>query len=1294
VKILRLELFGFKSFKDKTIIAFDQPITAIVGSNGCGKSNVIDALYWVMGDMSAKHLRGTHMSDVIFSGSRDHAPLDLAEVTLVLERDPENDPELPAQFQASNEIQITRRYFRSGDTEYLINRIPCRLRDIQEFFMDTGLGAKAYSIIEQGAISRLVTQKPEERRSVIEEVAGIMKFKARKAETERKIANSRTNLQRIDDILKDLKKNLSNLKAQATKAEKFRNYSEELKALELRLVSREWLNRTGDKIEAAEVIEKLRFKVSENEASLETLKLQLEEYELNLTQLEEELGAARQNTRNSEIQVKELEGRMGSLNTRKDALREQVEGHEQHLVSLQGRENTLEAELAESIEQIEALSVKSEETLASLETSSNELQDIKERSEQHRAQLTTARRSLHDIELKQTRLTQEIQGLQKSLAQLANRKGSLETQLESIAQEIAAKEDEKQHTLSALQDAFSTRSDLEATKNEVDQELLSLESRRSELSQNRDKIREELTVVRVRKEQLEALDQNLEGIDASSKALALHLRERGLQESLLLDAIKVPGTFEKAVEAALGQNLQRVAAGSFSEIEELQSFLAQASDSEAKNQKTRFWMPALSVHNSATLRGSTSLENVFMAVPDTEATSANTGFWDNLTGADSSDDDSTPYSASSFDGFSVVQEIPGPDGMLKTAPAPVFEAQALPKLQSVRDYLLSRDDVIGPMRDVLLSEEVAADSPWLCLLENFWVVRSRQAFTEIVHDLDALPMNLVSLDGDILWKDGFLDLASLENNESTAATSLVHRKREIKELRVQAEALENEFSSAQTLLDDCMQSYNHAKTRFRELTAQLAALNPDVENLSRLLRQDEASLARLQEKTSLLGADLVRAEQESAEISTRIEHLVHELEGTDDERHQSETAVHELQFQLEAHLEEQRTREASLSDLQGAHRQMERELGSAETRRATLEHEKSSSATRKLQIEERLVELEQDIRACVAEIEKKLEDIGTQQTAFETAQNIELELLERVQTEKASLKDLENTFDTKNRENQRTVSDIRDFQQQLAIHDVELKNLSQKLVEQYNIVIEQLSKDQLVEMATPLDTEEMANPESARERAEALRRRIENLGKINMVAVEEFDEKSKRYEFLYIQRQDVFDGLKQLEAAIDRIDRESRERFSEAFVAVNQAFQKTFPVLFGGGMGELRLTDPDNLLETGVEIVAQPPGKKLQSVTLLSGGEKALTAVSLIFGIFSIKPSPFCVLDEVDAPLDDANVGRFNKQIRNMSETSQIIMITHHKQTMEHADSLFGVTMEQPGVSKVASVKLGELKAD
>ncbi len=1295
MKILRLELFGFKSFKDKTIISFDQLITAIVGSNGCGKSNVIDALYWVMGDMSAKHLRGTKMSDVIFSGSRDHAPLDLAEVSLVLERDPNKDPELPTQFQVNNEIKITRRYYRSGDTEYLINNIQCRLRDIQEFFMDTGVGVKAYSIIEQGAIARLVTQKPEERRTVIEEVAGIMKFKARKAETERKIANSRANLQRIDDILKDLRKSLSSLKAQATKAEKYRSYSDELKTLELRLASREWMTRTGDKIEAAQVVEKLKTEVSSNENALEELQLKLENSEAALLDMEGALDLSRATTREAEVQVKELEGRMGSLNTRKDSLREQIESHENSLEEISTRSLTLQEELVQVLADVEELTHKNEAAFADIESRIEALNVDKAQNHQIAEELQNYRKDLHEIELGQTRLTQEIQGLQNTLVNLNKRKNTLDSQLGSVQEEILSKEETKGETLSALEDAFSTRSDLEVLKNDVDADLSSLETKRVELTHIRDDVREQLTVVRVQKEHLEALDKNLEGIDASSKALALHLREQGVQDSLLVDSISVPPTFEKAVESALGRNLERVKTQSFFEIEDLRNFIA--SNDEIKTQASHFWIPGLSAQNSQASRTEVSLDNTFISLSISESETSSS---DNNTFANSyshwamSNDNQIDNQFNSQVPVVHFSEKPGPDGLLERVDEDLarnFEAATnAPRLQSLRDYLLSRSDVIGPMNEVLKTESENQD--WLPLVQDFWLVRNREAFALILQEVDHLPINLVSLDGDVLWKSGFIDLAPLAVGEGLQNPSLVKRKREIQELRKQELTLTEEFESAQRFLDDCQNSLNHAKSQFRELTAKLAALNPDVENLSTLLRQDEATLARLHEKLNILSQERANIEIESSELSAKVETLVANLERSEESKTQAELKVTECHSKLEEAIESLKEKESELSDLQIAHRQLGKDLSGAETKRATLEHERDSSNHRKRVIEEQLVEIDDEIRRCVKYIEAKLEEISQQTIKFEEAQSIETDLLQKFQLAKTNLKEDEIAFDKKNRETLRLASDIKDLQQQMAIHDVELKNLAQKLADQYHIQIDKLSDEELREVSTPLDTEEMADPQAARAHADALRQKIDRLGKINMVAVEEFDEKSQRYEFLFIQRQDVFDGVQQLEDAIDRIDRESRERFSEAYNAVNKAFQDTFPILFGGGNAELRLTNPDNLLETGVEIVAQPPGKKLQSVTLLSGGEKALTAVSLIFGIFSIKPSPFCVLDEVDAPLDDANVGRFNQQIRKMSATSQIIMITHHKHTMESADALFGVTMENPGISKVASVELGELK--
>ncbi len=1264
MKILRLELFGFKSFKDKTIISFEQPITAIVGSNGCGKSNVIDALYWVMGDMSAKHLRGQTMTDVIFSGSRDSAPLDLAEVTLVLQRDPEKDPELPPQFQVSNEIQITRRYYRNGESEYLINKIICRLRDIQEFFMDTGVGVKAYSIIEQGAISRLVTQKPEERRSVIEEVAGIMKFKARKAETERKIENSKTNLARIDDILKDLRRNLTNLKAQSTKAEKYKSYSEELKTLEIRLASRNWISRNSQKTEAEKQLHDLKVGMEEAERSLLSAREELENANSQLHATEDELSTSRQNTRRIELQIKDIESQVQSLNVRREALLEQSESNQQGILDAEMRSTEVDSEIARLTEELDQLNMKNADCFSKLEETQIQSESLSDAVETQREVVNELRRQLHAIELEDTRLTQEIQSLQKNLAQVQNKRSNLSSNIDTIKAEIEDKVGSRQTTLGALEAAFSNRSDLESAKADVDRRILQLETERHELQALRDEAREEETLVRVKKEQLEALDQNMEGVEASSKTLALHLRSQGVEETLLADAVKATPLFEKALEAVLGRDLQRVVANSFVQIEELRDVLRNSNSSEAKSARSQYWIPGLTVLQDRAHAVSPA-DTYYLRADQAAETSMESGSLD------------------------FGPESPGPDGMILHQETQITPA----RVQSVREYLSQHPQVLGSLNEILVSEmpEVKG-APWIHLLRDFWVVRSRDAFADLIEALDACPVSFVTLDGDLLLKEGYLDLAPLENTQAGENASLVARKREIKELRSQLTTAKEKLRVAQENLDLCMGRYQEAKNEFRELTARLAALNPDVERLSHLLRQDEATLARLNEKQILLEQDLKSSESQIQQNTAQIDELLAKVDESKSKREAAEVLFQEAEDALKLSLQCYQDHEKLLAEIGSENQKIEKDLISTQGKKATFEQEKKSAQDRVVQLQARISELSASVAQTTTDIEGALENLNAESVVLEGARQVEETLNLQLQQDRLQVRDLQARVDSEANKVHRSSDLMKDLQQQIAVNEVEIRNILQRVHEQYQLMLDNLSAEQLNEITTADDIEELADPTTAQSRVDQLRKKIENLGKINMVAVEEFDEQSKRYEYLFIQRQDVFDGIQQLIAAVERIDRESRERFAEAFIAVNNSFQKTFPVLFGGGNAELRLTDPDNLLESGVEIVAQPPGKKLQSVTLLSGGEKALTAVSLIFGIFSIKPSPFCVLDEVDAPLDDANVGRFNMQIRNMAETSQIIMITHHKQTMEHADALFGVTMEQPGISKVASVKLGELK--
>jgi len=1299
VKILRLELFGFKSFKDRTIVSFDQPITAIVGSNGCGKSNVVDALYWVMGDMSPKHLRGSSMSDVIFSGSRDAAPLDLAEVTLVMERDPAVDPELPPQFQGSNEIQITRRYYRSGESEYLLNKIPCRLRDIQEFFMDTGMGAKAYSIIEQGAIGRMVAQKPEERRVVIEEVAGIMKFKARKAETERKIEHSKTNLTRIDDILKDLQKQLTGLKRQADKAEKFKELSEELKGLEIRMGCVEWIDRSTVRTEAQIEMDGLKTDQETLENLLAQARVLLDESREQLNILETELVEARARTRTEELALKDQQGERSSLESRQSSLAQRRVSNEAQLETLELRVTELAESLALMETRVIEFTEESNRLHGLIEETSSEVEAKRAAVEDVRTRTQEARRHLHDEDLGQTRLTEQIQNHQRQLAQAASKQDSLTLQLETLESDLRVKDSERASTLNVLETAFATRSDLEEAKNQVDEELSGFEKARTELQTRRDTLQKDSTVVRIRKEQLEILERDLAGVDAASKEMALHLRNLGVAEGLLADKIHVPPTLERAVESVLGRNLQRVLVKNFAEAEDLRSVLAQAESSDARQGRASLWMSAVaSMHEQAS--EPIDLRTLYVSVPksnDVPPTHAASTFVPMAADTDASalwqaSGDDLVRAALLYSQSPV--EVPGPDGLVSSYAQelltnPVTFEPEMPRAQTVLEYLTNHDQVVGPL-DRLLENEAGAQE-WMPLVKGFWVVRDREALREIFERLEGLPLNWVTLDGDVLTSDGLMDLSPVERTATDSSVGLVQRKREIADLRVRQAELDAEYKSAQEALDRCLFDIGRCKEKFRELTQRLAALNPDVENHSRFLRQVEAQLARLTEKRELLSQDLTRSKESSVELSARIEEASTLLRESQERRQVLEDTFTNLESELQTATAAQKAAEANATELQGRAKSVDRELADERSKKAAADQERVLSHARKDQIGQELEILAQESAEIVTKVEELTAMIDERQATVEACREDERAKSTEVETRKSSVDRVMSEVETVVEQREKLVGRIRDIEQTLAVNDVEIRNVSEKLVSQYQLDPAALSEEQLKDYARPDDLEEIADPSAARARAQQLRSRIDGLGKINMVAAEEFDDLSRRYEYLFVQRQDLFLALQQLQEAIDRIDRESRQRFADAFNAVNKAFQDTFPVLFGGGNAELRLTNPDNLLETGVEIVAQPPGKKLQSVTLLSGGEKALTAVSLIFGIFSIKPSPFCVLDEVDAPLDDANVNRFNTQVRGMSGRSQIILITHHKKSMESADALFGVTMEKPGISKIASAQLSNI---
>jgi chromosome segregation protein len=745
-------------------------------------------------------------------------------------------------------------------------------------------------------------------------------------------------------------------------------------------------------------------------------------------------------------------------------------------------------------------------------------------------------------------------------------------------------------------------------------------------------------------------------VDSATKALALDLREKGKGSELLADMIHAPLEYEAVLEAVFGNNLQRLQSTQLEESLSEIDFLKNNEKLKNTSGHFRLWLPQV----SSTQKNSTQeiLSQTLMASSASEnAPSEKTSFFGGLTEILSSS---------------------------KESPAAAT--------QSLLDYLLSESEVIGPLEKILFEDEANKPS-WSSLIENVWVVKSFHFFSKLLKKLPSLPAQVVfvSMDGGVLHPNGFIDISHRAENEDVSVHSLVHRKSEIKELSLKQSQLEEELGSLESFLKVSEKNIEDTKLQIRELTARLVALNPDLEKHSDFLRQVDSQIARLAQKQELLKIDSVKTEEDHSsnnqalnECSDKLSELEKEKLQLDDQLSQSESdlkiALHTLS-QLESDF---KNNEKHLQELQ-------REIQERRQNLAGFKQESRMIQTREeqMRIEEENIIVE--VGKMDGILNTRIEELQNAEAQFQIwmeeesqAQHSLLKIRQQVEQSQKSVEQTQEQW-------QQVLVEVKDLEQDNAIHDLELKNIQDKIKERYQVEFEGMDESALKELLTPGDLQEILDVTVTRDKIENLRSKIDRLGKINMVAKEEFDEKRQRFEYLFIQKKDVEDAIQQLKEAINRFDSESRERFEQSFQEVNQAFQSTFPVLFGGGNAELRLTDPSNLLESGVEIVAQPPGKKLQSVSLLSGGEKALTAVSLIFGIFSIKPSPFCVLDEVDAPLDDTNVGRFNTQVRNMSNSSQIIMITHHKKTMESSDAMYGVTMENPGVSKIASARLGNL---
>ena len=1202
-----LTVLGFKSFADKTSLNFMPGMTAIVGPNGCGKSNVSDAIRWVLGEQSAKALRGGEMADVIFTGTDGRKPLGMAEVSLTI-GDVEADQLVAAGVELGyNEVTITRRVFRDGGSEYFINKTPCRLKDIQQLFMGTGVGRTSYSIMAQGNITQLLSSKPEDRRAVFEEAAGITKFKAQKREALRKLEYTDQNLLRVQDLIREVKRQLGSLQRQAGKARRYRALATELQHLDTQLARHQF--------------DVLQAEITERHAAAENLRNEVETLSASVLRAEDEILQLRE-------RLSELEHQISTSQQQGMELKAQSDRHESRIAFNDERLRELEQQNVKALGEIAQADERAQATEAELTALNERLAASQQALTQQRAALEEKRATLAQVEA-------ELQKQQEALRLAQSEAFAAMQQLTRSRNEINALDLQKQGNVVRLEKLSSEKIQLEEERTRLEARLtefaanvqaqkLNVQTQRGTVEERQQRLREiqqELaqasqhldTILRQQAEHrsklgvLEQLDISHEGFSAG--ALAALKQSQNVLGSLA-DKIRVPDQYVVAVEAALGHHLQLV--------------LTEQPDSAQQ----------IIADLTAGKKGKASIAALGLLA----------------------------------DGAQAAVETAIPAGA--TAALGVISCD-----EGTRALLA------GLAGRTLIVPSLAA---------------ATAAFRETHGEFD-----FVTQTGELLSRHGIYTGGYANGNGSKAPTSILGRKNQIAELQQQISTLQEQITegsrqkgalqSEQTALQASLQE---AQTELRAQEVAIAAHEGEFTALQTSLRSLHSKIETVvyevqslaaheregQEKRAALAAQVSELEAKEATAQRAVIDVTDALEQLRLQRDTANTHLTEAKVALAG--EDQLC--ASLGRQKPPLEQRLRELAQlAQQRRA----ECSGFLQRKEQFESEICESRRQMDRLSHERE-----VINAQTA---------ELVARKVSQDSDVTTREEGLRGERRR-------LTDLQQQRGSIEVELaqktmsvQNLRERIQQKYQVNLDDVRSEcitiTLADEGPPkvqtLTPEEMAAAGVATdwnvvaEQVGTLQSKLEEMGPVNLVAIEEYEETEQRHDFLTKQNDDLVSAKAQLLEVINRINVQTKEMFVETFNKIRENFQSMFTEIFGGGKADLQLVDAGDVLESGIDIVARPPGKQLQSISLLSGGEQTMTAVALLFSIYQVKPSPFCVLDELDAPLDESNVTRFVRVLQRFLAQSQFIVITHNKRTIGMADVLYGVTMQERGISRIVSVK-------
>lgn len=1180
-----IEIHGFKSFANKIKFDFHNGITGIVGPNGSGKSNVADAVRWVLGEQRAKQLRGSSMQDVIFAGTQNRRPQSYASVSITLDN---SDHKLPVEYE---EVTVTRRVFRSGESEYLINNVACRLKDISELFYDTGIGKEGYSIIGQGQIDSILSGKPEERRALFDEAAGIVKYKRRKTATQKKLASEQANLVRVNDILGEVEKQLGPLERQSQVAKKYLATRNQLETYEVNmfLYEMDHINKQLESVQAKAKIVQNDFDKTGEE--LDGIKDQYNRMEQELADADQQITKTRDEISNTSLVKGKLEGQINLLEEQIRSATTNDQLYKERLEALQKQKSESEMEKAKFLEEQESVLAQLEVTNRQGQEAADQLVEIQKKIHACKAGIDRCKSELIDMLKRKASIKNQQQRYDTMVEQVNIRKSQLNQRL------LQKKSDE----LSMDQTLEEQQKRLEEATYEMNEQLVLLKNLDDQLSNWNEKQRKTISdredqsvIYHKEHSRLESLENISERYDGYGNSIRKVMEQKNANPGIIgviADIIKVDKKYEEAIETALGGNIQNIVTKDEGVAKDMIQFLKRNRGGRAT------FLPLTTV---------------------------------------------------------------------------------TPKIDDKTQKALKEDGVLG-RADQLVQVDTAYSKVIEFLLCRVIVVENIDRGLEIAKKYH-YGLRIVTLDGESLNYGGSLTGGAFKNSNN-----LLSRSREMDELKKKLAALEK----TRLALDQRLEEISTAKAFVKEDQKAINARLSELQIIQNTAKMQVENANNQKRESDRLYADLSR---EKREIEDQLKELIGDKE--------------RAQGSLEEVEHKEKTINKELLDLQ---EQLDQQMN---------HEENQAKLVSSLQME--VAACNQKVEFVTSNVERMDRDIAKRTEDIEDVYNNELASQEDVEAKKASIKQItdtiaagDSTYAKLNQELKAAIAkkeqlnlEHKDFfakrealSKQQGTLDKELfrlngqmEKLNDSITYQTNHIWEEY--ELTLHHAMKLKNENYNNPSEMKRSIAELREVIRKLGDVNVSSIAEYKELSERYSFMNGQREDLIRAEASLEEIIVDLDEGMRKQFTEKFELIKKEYDQVFKELFGGGKGTLQLPEGEDVLECGILIAAQPPGKKLQNIMALSGGEKALTAIALLFAIQNLKPSPFCLLDEIEAALDDSNVNRFAKYLNKLTQNTQFIIITHRRGTMTAADRLYGITMQEKGVSALVSVDLIEKSLD